>query len=199
MTIRQILLKAAYPLIMLRSRLFPHDKSIQKNQRLKEAPVSFYSLETKANNGSDIHFDDFKGKKVLLVNTASNCGFTGQYAELEELYQRYSPKLIVIGFPANDFKQQEQLDDAGIAEFCQENYGVRFLLAKKSQVIEGNAQNPVFNWLTHAKQNGWSNQQPLWNFNKYLVDEKGRLAAFFAHSVSPLHPDMIALIEKPAS
>jgi glutathione peroxidase len=196
MTTRQILLKALYPLIMLRNKLFPHDKSIQQNQRSKEPPVSFYSLETKANNGGDIHFSDFRGKKVLLVNTASNCGFTGQYAELEELHQRFPQELVVIGFPANDFKQQEQLDDAGIAEFCKVNYGVSFPLAKKSQVIDGDRQNPVFNWLTHAKQNGWSNQQPLWNFNKYLVDEEGRLAAFFAHTISPLHPEMIALIEK---
>lgn len=196
MTTRQLLLKVLYPLIMLRNKLFPHDRSIQRNQHNKEAPVSFYSLHTSANNGSDISFDAFKGKKVLLVNTASNCGFTGQYAELEELYQRYRQQLVVIGFPANDFKQQEQLDDAGIAEFCKMNFGVTFPLAKKSQVIAGQAQNPVFNWLTHAKQNGWSNQQPLWNFNKYLVDQHGRLAAFFAHTVSPLHPEMIGMIEK---
>jgi glutathione peroxidase len=199
MTVRQILLKAAYPLIMLRNRLVPHDRSIQKNEANKTAPVSFYSLHTKANNGTDIDFAGFKGKKVLLVNTASNCGFTGQYAELEELHQRFQQQLVVIGFPANDFKQQEQLDDAGIAAFCKVNFGVTFLLAKKSQVIEGDAQNPVFNWLTHAEQNGWTNQQPLWNFNKYLVDEQGRLAAFFAHTVSPLHPQMITLIEKTAA
>jgi len=194
MTIRQFFLKALYPLIMLRTKLFPHAQAVKMNTRKTLAPVSFYTLSVTANNGSMIDLSMFRGKKILVVNTASNCGFTGQYAELEALYRDHREDLVVIGFPANDFKQQEQLDDAAIAEFCQVNFGVSFPLAKKSTVINGKDQHPVFKWLTHADQNGWCNQQPLWNFNKYLVDEQGRLIAFFAHTISPLQKEVMQFI-----
>ncbi len=194
MTTRQIFLKAVYPLIMLRNKLFPHDKSVQFNTKQKSPAISFYTLPVTANNGTPIDLNQFRGKKVLIVNTASACGFTAQYGELETLFQQYQNKLVVIGFPANDFKEQEQLDDAGIAEFCKINFGVTFPLAKKSQVIKGADQTPVFKWLTNAEQNGWCNQQPLWNFSKYLVDENGNLAGFFAHSVSPLDKQLVAAL-----
>lgn len=195
MTTRQIFLKLVYPLIMLRNRLFPHDRSVQRNTKHKTASVPFYTLAVTANNGNGINLSSFRGKKILIVNTASNCGFTPQYAELETLYKAYRDTLVVIGFPANDFKEQEQLDDAAIAEFCSINFGVTFPLARKSQVIKGTAQTPVFTWLTHADQNGWCNQQPLWNFCKYLVDERGDLMAFFAHTVSPLDEKLVSLLK----
>jgi glutathione peroxidase len=196
MTPRQIFLKLVYPLIMLRNKVFPHDKSVQHNSKHVKAPVSFHAVKATANNGDPIDLNIFRGKKILLVNTASNCGFTPQYAELETLYNTYRDSLVVIGFPANDFKEQEQLDDTGIAEFCKINFGVTFPLAQKSQVIKGQAQTPVFSWLTHADQNGWCNQQPLWNFCKYLVDEQGDLMGFFAHSVSPLDTKLVELVKK---
>lgn len=186
MTYRQSILKAIYPLIMLPGKLFGSAKAIQKNTANKLPAISIYDLELELNNGTKLRMDQFKGKKILLVNTASDCGYTGQYEALEQLHKQYGSKLVVIGFPANDFKDQEKKDDAAIAEFCKVNYGVSFLLAKKSSVIKGAEQNPLFAWLSHAEQNGWCNQQPVWNFSKYLVNETGVLTHFFAQTVSPL-------------
>ncbi len=186
MTYRQSFLKVIYPLIMLPGKLFGSAKAIQKNTANKLPILSIYDLELELNNGTKIRMDQFKGKKILLVNTASDCGYTGQYEALEQLHKQYGSKLVVIGFPANDFKDQEKKDDAAIAEFCKINYGVTFLLAKKSSVIKGPEQNPLFAWLSHAEQNGWCKQQPVWNFSKYLVNETGVLTHFFAQTVSPL-------------
>jgi glutathione peroxidase len=185
MTWRQSFLKAVYPLIMLKGKLFPNDKSVQVNTTNIQPINSFYELKAVANNGSTVDLSQFKGKKVLLVNTASDCGFTGQYDELEKLHQQYKDKLIILGFPANDFKEQEKQDDAHIAEFCKINFGVTFPLMQKSHVVKGDTQNPVFQWLTHKEQNGWCDQQPVWNFSKYLVDENGVLTGFYAQTVSP--------------
>jgi glutathione peroxidase len=114
---------------------------------------------------------------------------------LEELYKKFTGKLVVLGFPANDFKQQETGSDKDIASFCKMNYGVSFPLMKKSQVIKGPDQNAVFNWLSDAGKNGWNNQAPLWNFSKYLVDEQGVLTHYFDPSVSPLSVEMLAAID----
>jgi glutathione peroxidase len=195
MTYRQSVLKAIYPLIMLPGKLFGSAKAIQKNTANKLPLTSFYDLELELNNGTKIRMDQFKGKKILLANTASDCGYTGQYEALEQLHKQYGSKLVVIGFPANDFKDQEKKDDAAIAEFCKVNYGVSFLLAKKSSVIKGTDQNPLFAWLSHAEQNGWCNQQPVWNFSKYLVNETGVLTHFFAQTVSPLDAAVIDQIQ----
>jgi glutathione peroxidase len=193
MTWRQSFLKTVYPLIMLKSKWFPHEKSVQLNSKGIQPAISFYTLQATANNGAVVDFNAFKGKKVLIVNTASDCGFTAQYDELETLHQRYKDKLVIIGFPANDFKQQEQKDDVSIAEFCKVNFGVTFLLMQKSHV-KGPEQNAVFQWLTDPEQNGWCNQQPLWNFSKYIINEEGVLVAFFAHTVSPLDKGILQLI-----
>jgi glutathione peroxidase len=194
MTYRQSVLKLIYPLIMLRGKLFGDAKAIQKNTNNIIPKESIYVISIQLNDGSIISMDQFRGKKILLVNTASDCGFTGQYEELEKLHQRYSNRLIVIGFPANDFKEQEQKDDAAIAKFCAINYGVTFLLAKKTHVVKGEQQNELFNWLSHKEKNGWCNQQPVWNFSKYLVNETGTLTHFFANTVSPLDTKMIEVI-----
>lgn len=195
MTWRQSFLKTVYPLVMLKGKWFPDKKQVQANRNNMQPLISFYSLQVIANNGTILHFNDFKGKKVLIVNTASDCGFTAQYNELEELQKKYKDKLVILGFPANDFKGQEKKDDATIAEFCKVNFGVSFQLMQKSHVIKGSGQNSVFQWLTQAEKNGWCNQQPLWNFSKYLVNEEGILVGFFAHTVSPVDKEMIAAIE----
>jgi glutathione peroxidase len=195
MSYRQSILKTMYPLIMLPGKLFGSKNAIQKNTANIKPLVDFYSLRIELNDGSILDSKQLKGKKVILVNTASDCGFTGQYAELEKLYQQQKEKLVIIGFPANDFKEQEKKDDAAIAAFCKINYGVTFYLAKKSQVIKGVGQNPVFNWLSNSEKNGWCNQEPKWNFCKYLVDGSGVLTHFFAQSVSPLDPQVTDLIQ----
>lgn len=193
MTFRQILLKIFYPLLM-RSGKRKEKNMVQLNTKQTTPHTPFYSLTVTGNNGQPINLGTFKGKKILICNTASNCGYTAQYGDLEKLYEQFKDRLVVIGFPANDFKSQEPLDDEGIDAFCKINFGVTFPLAKKSVVIKSDEQNPVFNWLTHAAQNGWCDQEPLWNFCKYLVDEEGKLIAFFAHSVSPLDEQIISLL-----
>lgn len=168
---------------------------ILRNRAGVQPSVSFYSLQMVANNGSLITFDSFKGKKVLLVNTASDCGYTGQYEELENLHRQYGEQLVVLGFPANDFKHQETKDDAAIAAFCKINYGVSFPLMKKSMVIKGSEQNEVFNWLSDSTRNGWCNQAPVWNFCKYIIDENGTLLAFFPNTVSPLGKELLSVLQ----
>lgn len=190
MTLRQRFLKALYPAWMLLSKISGKgNKKISKEDVIP--PVSFYSLTTQLNNGEILDFNTFRGKKVLLVNTASNCGFTGQYDDLEKISRKYKDNLVVLGFPANDFKEQEKGTDEEIAQFCKIHFGVSFPLMKKSVVIRSEEQNPVYQWLTHAEKNGWCNKQPSWNFSKYLVNEKGSLVNYFDPSVSPTSQEVI--------
>jgi glutathione peroxidase len=146
------------------------------------------------NSGIDLDFGKLKDKKVMIVNTASNCGYTNQYSELQELYEKNKERLVIIGFPSNDFKEQEKGSDEEIAQFCQVNFGVSFPLAKKSVVIKSAEQNKVFEWLTHREFNGWNEQQPSWNFSKYLVNENGVLTHYFDPAVSPLSSDILKAI-----
>ena len=150
---------------------------------------SFYDFTMKSIQGKDINFSDYKGKKVLLVNVASKCGFTPQYKELEALHQKYKDKLVVLGFPADNFLHQEPGADSEIAEFCEINFGVTFQLFHKTSV-RGKDQNPVYYWLSHKEENGWNNSPPSWNFCKYLVSEKGELLKFYSSSVSPLSDEI---------
>jgi glutathione peroxidase len=183
MTIRQSILKFLYPIITLFSGLFKN--GVQNNEENLQPQTSFYSLSATLNDGQIFSFDSLKGYKVLIVNTASDCGYTAQYAELEELYQQHKDKLKIIAFPANDFKDQEKGKDEDIATFCKKNYGVSFMLMQKTKVVGAN-QNDVFKWLTNKNINGWCNQQPQWNFSKYLINENGVLINYFATQVSPL-------------
>jgi glutathione peroxidase len=194
MNFRQKLSKALYPLIMRLSGASNKEERIMENAGHVAPPISFYSLQSSLNDGERLDFSTLKGKKVLLVNTASNCGYTAQYGELQELYERYKDRLVVIAFPANDFKEQERGTDGAIAEFCRVNYGVSFPLMKKSSVVKGAGQNPIFRWLTDEAKNGWNGQEPVWNFCKYLVDEHGTLTHYFAMSVSPESPEVIAAV-----
>ena len=196
MTFRQSLLKTFYPAIMAANNFFGGGKPVLQNTANIKPSISFYNLKATANDGTEIGFNQFKGKKILLVNTASDCGYTGQYEELENLYNQYKNKLVIIGFPANDFKEQEKGSDETIAKFCKENYGVTFLLMKKSSVINGPQQNEVFAWLTDKNKNGWNSKQPGWNFSKYLVNEEGVLVNYFATSVSPLSEEVKKAIEE---
>ena len=171
-------------------------KQSQVNTENKIPLVSFYSLTAKDINGKDFNFDALKGKKVLIVNTASDCGFTGQYEALEKLHEKYPTSLVVIGFPANDFKEQETKDNESIAAFCKKNYGVSFPLMAKSIVIKKNHQNEVFKWLSDMTINGWNHQEPAWNFCKYLINEEGTLTNYFPMTVDPLDPLVLEAIEK---
>lgn len=195
MTWRQSILKTLYPIIMLPGKLFGGTTKGSINKTKMQPMNSFYQLQITLNNGTKMTMDAFRGKKIVLVNTASDCGYTGQYAELETLYKQYKDKgVMVIAFPANDFKQQEQRDDAAIAEFCKVNYGVTFLLAQKTSVIKGTGQHPVFQWLSNASMNGWNEQEPTWNFCKYIVNENGVLEAFFPQGISPMDDALLNIL-----
>jgi len=186
MDFKQKLLKFLYPLIMRLSKSTEGKGKIISNEKRIEPIISFYDLALTQNNGQKVNFGQFKNKKVLLVNTASNCGYTGQYAELQQMHEKFPTKLAIIGFPANDFKEQEKGDDDEIAQFCQTNFGVSFPLSKKSHVLKVDGQHPVYQWLTQSEQNGWNDHEPDWNFSKYLVDENGVLTHYFGSAVSPL-------------
>ena len=194
MDFRKKILKTLYPLIMKLTK--GTDKGTVLQNEEKVAPkVPFFQLKTTRNNGLPIDFSQFEGKKVLVVNTASDCGFTNQYSELQKLYEQEKDKLVIIGFPANDFKEQEKGTDKEIAEFCKINYGIKFPLAAKSSVIKGKQQNEIFKWLSDETLNGWNDQEPTWNFCKYLVDEDGKLIKFFDTGVSPLSDEIKNAIE----
>lgn len=193
MTYRQKILKAVYPALMWWSRVTGTNKTELSNSTA-QPPVSFYSLKGVLNSGNELDFSTLKGKKVLLVNTASDCGYTDQYDDLQKLYEKYNNSLVIIGFPANDFKKQERGTDEEIAQFCKENYNVTFPLMKKSVVIKNDQQNEVFKWLTDSSKNGWNKKQPSWNFCKYLVNENGVLINYFGSSISPLSKDLIKAI-----
>ena|SRR5688572_24789659 len=195
MTYRQKVLKAIYPVWMWWAKLTGKNASSLSNER-KEPAVSFYSLRSTLNNGDPYDFSILKGRKVMLVNTASNCGYTDQYEDLQKLYEQNSSSLVIIAFPANDFKEQEKGSDEEIASFCKLNYGVNFPLMKKSVVVKSPEQHEVFKWLTDSSKNGWNNKQPSWNFSKYLVNEKGILTHYFGASVPPLSDEVLDAIKE---
>jgi glutathione peroxidase len=195
MTLRQKFLKAVYPALMWYTRLRSKNVTGLKNE-VKQPAISFYTLKGTLNNGTQLDFSSLKGKKVMLVNTASDCGFTRQYDALQKLYEEYKDKLVIIGFPANDFKEEEKGTDEEIAEFCKLNFGVTFPLMKKSVVKKNAEQNGVFKWLTDSTLNGWNNKPPAWNFSKYIVNEEGVLTNYFGSSISPLSKDVEEAINK---
>jgi glutathione peroxidase len=186
MTARQKVLKAIYPLFTGYNRLFGKNTKIITNKDNVQPVQSIYNLSVQLNDGTRLALSDLKGKKILLVNTASDCGYTGQYAELQKLYQQHKGKIMVIGFPANDFKQQERKTDEEIEKFCTYNFGVSFPLAAKTVVIKSPEQNEVYKWLTDKTKNGWNVQQPSWNFSKYIINEQGVLTSYFDPAISPL-------------
>jgi len=161
---------------------------------------SIYDFKVAGLDGTDIDFSKYKGKKIMIVNTASKCGNTPQYAELEKLYEKYKDKLVIVGFPANNFGEQEPGTNSDIKEFCTKNYGVTFPMAEKVSV-KGDDIHPLFKWLVdqskemaktlpadNSKDMVWKSflQNPVtWNFTKFLLDENGKLIAVFHNKVSP--------------
>lgn len=194
MTPRQKILKLVYPLLMWARKKNTKETRWQNKQQTPP-PVSFYSLSVTLNNGKTLTFAQLKGKKVLLVNTASDCGYTAQYADLQTLYDQAKGEMEIIAFPANDFKEQEKGTDEEIARFCAVNYGVAFPLVKKSVVTKSKQQHPVYQWLSSPKLNGWNDKTPSWNFAKYLVNEEGVLTHYFEPAVSPLDAEVRSAIQ----
>jgi glutathione peroxidase len=141
-----------------------------------------------------INLADYAGKKILIVNVASKCGYTPQYKELQSLYEMYNDKLVIIGFPCNQFMGQEPGNELAIKEFCEKNYGVTFPMTTKIDV-SGENQHPIYKWLTEKKRNGVDDYKITWNFNKFLIDENGKLIAYFGTKTKPMDEAITKLLE----
>jgi glutathione peroxidase len=155
---------------------------------------SIHSFKVPSIDGGIIDFAKFKGKKILVVNTASKCGYTPQYEELEKLYEANKGKLVIVGFPANNFGGQEPGSNEEINAFCKKNYGVSFPMAEKVSV-KGSDTHPLFKWLTEKSENGVLDAEIKWNFTKFLLDEKGKLIASFPSKVKPTGEEIAAYLK----
>lgn len=153
-----------------------------------------YDFPLKDIQGKDFFLSQFKGKKILLVNTASACGFTPQYKQLQELHENFKDKVAVIGLPCNDFGEQEPGTEKEIKSFCEVNFGVTFLLTQKVSILGVN-QHPLYNYLTKKELNGYRDSEVKWNFQKYLINENGQLIKIFSAPVDPLSEEVLKLIE----
>ncbi|MBR0571282.1 glutathione peroxidase [Microvirga sp. STS03] len=152
----------------------------------------FYDFKLSSLEGKEVNLSDYKGKKVLLVNTASECGYTPQYADLEQLHDTHGDKVVILGFPANNFGGQEPGSNEEIAQFCQKNYGVSFQMMEKISVV-GEDKHPLYAWLA---QNAPNHEEPNWNFCKYLVNEEGKVVAFFPSKVKPMGEEIVMAIQQ---
>ena len=157
---------------------------------------SFYDFKVKDIDGKDFDLSSLKGKKVLVVNTASKCGFTPQYKQLQSLFETYGgDKFTIIGFPANNFMSQEPGTNKEIAEFCEKNYGVTFKMMSKISV-KGDDMSPVYQWLTSKSKNGVMDSDVKWNFQKYLIDENGKLVNVYYSKTLPDDEQIVSWIKK---
>lgn len=156
---------------------------------------SFYDFTVQTIDGQQFSFADLKGKKVMIVNTASKCGHTPQYKDLELLNKAYKQKLVIIGFPANNFMNQEPGTNSEIREFCDSKYGVTFpMMAKIS--VKGSDMHPLYQWLTRKSENGVLDSEVAWNFQKYIIDENGNLVGYFKPAVKPLSDEVVMWVTK---
>lgn len=157
---------------------------------------SFYDFKVKDIEGGDFNLSSLKGKKILVVNTASKCGLTPQYKQLEELFEKFGgDKFTIIGFPANNFMKQEPGTDSEIAEFCEKNYGVKFQMMSKISV-KGDDMHPLYKWLTSKSENGVLDSEVKWNFQKYMIDENGKLVDMVEPKVKPDDEKILSWIKK---
>ena len=168
-----------YPFVLLSSILFA----------FMPVPKTIYDFKVPSIDGKTIDFAQFKGKKILIVNTASQCGYTPQYEDLQKLYDTYKDKLVTVGFPANNFGGQEPGTNAEIQSFCKKNYGVTFPIAAKVSV-KGDDIHPLFKWLTSKSENGVMDATILWNFNKFLIDENGKWMQYFNSNILPMSDEI---------
>ncbi len=174
------------PLALLGCGNAPDSTSIATNTIQEPTTMNFHQLSATDINGKPYDMAQLKGHKVMVVNTASECGFTPQYKQLEELYKKYQDKgFVILGFPSNDFGGQEPGDEKDIAAFCEKNFGVTFPLMSKI-ATKGADQSPVYAWLTHKAENGKLDSEVKWNFQKYLIDEDGNFVTMYPSAQEPL-------------
>ena len=154
------------------------------NMSTDSTRTSLYNFTVNTLDGTPVSLEKYRGKTIVVLNVASECGYTPQYADWEKFYNDNKEEVVVLGFPCNDFGGQEPGSAAEIGAFCQKNYGVTFPMFEKV-AVKGAAKSPFYQWLTDPAQNGWNSQEPSWNFCKYLINEKGELTQFFASKVKP--------------
>lgn len=159
-----------------------------------QLPETIHGFSITTLDGQNLDLSTFKGKKMLIVNTASKCGFTPQYEDLEKLYETYGDKLVIIGFPANNFMWQEPGSNEEIAEFCQKNYGVSFPMSEKISV-KGKDIAPIYQWLTQKKYNQVEDNKISWNFNKFMIDENGKFLAYFGSKTKPMDAEILKYLK----
>ena len=164
----------------------------EKKSNIK--PTNMYNIAINSLTGEKIDLNQFKGKKILFVNVASECGFTPQYKDLQKLHETFKDKLVVIGLPCNQFGGQESGTTTQIKSFCEKNYGVDFLMTEKIDV-KGENQHPLYAWLTKEAMNGVMESSVKWNFQKYLVDENGKLIDVFYSTTEPLSDKIVNLVK----
>tara|TARA_B100000767_G_C19759287_1_gene534400 strand:+ start:692 stop:1249 length:558 start_codon:yes stop_codon:yes gene_type:complete len=158
----------------------------------KTSKTSFYDIDLELNNGEIFSLNNLKGKKIMIVNVASRCGFTSQYSKLQELYRDMNGELEIIAVPCNDFGRQEPGSAEEIKTFCDVNYNVTFPIAAKQSTKGG---SPLYEWLSKPSKNGWNDKLPSWNFCKYLINENGELTHFFKSSVSPSGKEILSALK----
>jgi glutathione peroxidase len=189
--------KLIHLLTLITACTTPENKAIQPEKATNNNPMtqtsSIHAFKVTALDGTTIDFSAFKGKKILVVNTASECGYTPQYKDLQALYTAYGNKLVIVGFPANNFGSQEPGSNDEIKTFCTKNYGVSFPMAAKISV-KGSDMAPIYQWLTQKSQNGVLDSEVSWNFNKYLLDENGQLIKHFESRVKPMSEEIVSLL-----
>ena len=166
-------------MLTLLSNLFGYSNNI-----LSEPKIFPYEVKLKDIDGNLINFENFRGKYIMIVNVASNCGFTGQYEDLENLYKKYKEKLVIIACPSNQFGNQEPGNNSQIKEFCQRNYGVSFIISEKIEV-KGENKHQIYKWLTNKDLNGRLSSEVKWNFQKYLINTDGNLIDFYYSTTKP--------------
>ena len=164
-------------------------EEIQTGQN-QTAMKSIYDIKVKTIDGQETTLAQYKGKKMLIVNVASECGYTPQYADLQELYTAHGDKVALLGFPANNFGGQEPGSNAQIKDFCTKNFGVTFPMFEKISV-KGSDMHELYQWLTSKDQNGWNEKAPNWNFCKYLISDDGKLLKFYSTAVNPMSEEIV--------
>ena len=168
-------------------------KNVIEPKSVTSGSSSFYDLSVNDINGEKINLEKFKGKKVMIVNVASRCGYTSQYEDLQALYEKNKDRLEIIAVPCNDYGSQESGSNLEIKNFCETNYGVSFTIGSK-QKIKSSPMSDLYQWLSDPKRNGWNSNLPSWNFCKYVINEDGQLTHFLRSGVNPTGKEMTEVI-----
>lgn len=194
---KSIIFQAALSLVLISCTANAGKKSNENLQTKTDMnTANFHDLSIMNIDGKiKLNMSDYKGKKILCVNVASKCGYTSQYKDLQQLHETMSDKVVIIGFPCNQFGGQEPGTPEEITTFCEKNYKVSFTLTEKIDV-KGSDQHPIYKWLTSKELNGKDNYSVKWNFNKFLIDENGALMAYFGSGTNPMSEEIVDLIKK---